>query len=100
MLTFSTAISFCTVDFLYYQKHTNVSMLDTKPQGYLTLAELAQRSGVTFRTVQNWLASGKVIGVYDQHAKRWLVSEAEFERVQTQGVTDGRRKKQPQAVEA
>lgn len=83
---------------IIFHMNTNISMLDTKPQGYLTLAELAQRSGVTFRTVQNWLAGGKVIGVYDQHAKRWLVSEAEFERVQTQGVSDGRRKKKDQTV--
>jgi len=78
--------------------NTNVNILDTKPQGYITLAELAQRSSVTFRTIQNWLASGKVVAVYDEFSKRWLISEAEFERVQTQGVADGRRKKQDQTA--
>jgi len=80
--------------------NTNPNTLNTRPQGYLTLIELSQRCDVTFRTVQNWLASGKIVGVFDQHAKCWLISDAELERLQTHGVTDARRKTQAQAIQA
>lgn len=72
----------------------------TRPVGYITLYEFAERSGYAYRTLLRWLDNGKLMGTYDQFAQRWLISEAEFERVQTQGVADGRRKKQAQTVEA
>jgi len=64
----------------------------TKPEGYLTLDEFSKRSGYTYRSLLRWLANGKLTGEYDDYAKRWLISQAEFERVQTYGVADGRRK--------
>ncbi len=69
-----------------------MDMVSSKPNGYMTLKEFARRSGRDFRTVTRWLAEGKIAGVYDQHANKWLISDAEFERVQTHGVQDGRRK--------
>jgi hypothetical protein len=66
--------------------------VSNKPKGFMTLKEFAKRSERDFRTITRWLADGKIVGVYDAYANKWLVSEAEFERVHTYGVQDGRRK--------
>ena len=71
-----------------------MTLLSTKPDGYMTLKEFAQASGRDFRTINRWLAEGKIVGVFDSHAKKWLISKSEFERIQKYGIADGRRKKQ------
>jgi len=69
-------------------------ILNSKPYGYMTLVEFSECSVRTYRTLQNWLANGKITAVYDEFSKRWLINEAKSERVQTQGVVGGRHKRQ------